>query len=55
MTKRDLYKTAIWTEINEPVALINYYGSGSDVTWKIRTISGEIHLVDEFELSRFVL
>lgn len=55
MSKRDLYKTATWAEINEPVALLGYYGTGAGVTWKIRTIEGEINLVGEIELTRFVL
>ena len=55
MTKKDLYKTAIWTEINEHVNLLGYYGTGAGTQWKIKTISGEVHLVDEIELTRFVL
>ena len=54
MTKKDFYKTAIWTETNEHVALLGYYGTGASTQWKIRTINGEIHIVDEIELTRFV-
>jgi hypothetical protein len=52
---RKFYKTAVWSETNEHVALMGFYGTGSDVQWKIRTISGEIHIVDEIELDRFVI
>lgn len=54
-TKRILYKTAIWTKTNQPVALLGFFESGSDVTWMIRTIEGKTYLVHECQLVHFVL